>query len=341
MNTEVATITNQSPNPFTKSPQGIGGNVGAIAIESARAVAEAEGQLVLAKKFPRSNAASIAEFVESCHSADFAAVAFYAVPNRGSGPSIRFAEEAARCYGNFEYGHRELSRNDKKSEVEVYAWDKQNNNRSIRQITVNHVLDTKNGPRTLTDQTDIDNKIANVASKQMRGRILALLPKHLVAIGIAEVKRTLAGGAEKPIAERLGLMSSAFSRFGVTGAMLEKHLGHSVDNTTIDELADLTGIFNAIKDGAKASEYFKADEIETVSGPKAAIAAAIAKNAAATPAATAAAAETPAASATAAAAPKKAAVVKKTAPAPTPEPEPEPDQQPEPPPVDGDSEEVF
>jgi len=317
MNTEVATTTNQSPNPFTKSPQGIGGNVGAIAIESARAVAEAEGQLVLAKKFPRSNAASIAEFVESCHSADFAAVAFYAVPNRGSGPSIRFAEEAARCYGNFEYGHRELSRNDKKSEVEVYAWDKQNNNRSIRQITVNHVLDTKNGPRTLTDQTDIDNKIANVASKQMRGRILALLPKHLVAIGIAEVKRTLSGGSEKPIAERLGLMSSAFTRLGVTRSMLEKHLNHSVDDTTIDELADLTGIFNAIKDGAKASEYFKADEVETVSGPKAAIAAAIAKNTAATPSAD------PAATA----APKKAAVVKKAAPTPTPEPEPQPEPQ--------------
>lgn len=233
-----------------------GMNAGSIAIEQERAIAEAQGQLTLAKKFPRSVTAAITEFMEACNSSDFAATAFYSVPNRGSGPSIRFAEEAARCYGNFVYGHRELSRSEAKSEIEVYAWDMEKNNRSSRQITVMHVMDTKNGPRKLTDQADIDNKIANVASKQMRGRILALMPKHMIAAGVAAAKRTLAGNGEKPISERLIAMAQAFGKFGVNNEMLVAHLGHPVDNTTVDELADLMGIYNAIREGAKASDFF-------------------------------------------------------------------------------------
>lgn len=273
MNEVVTTDANQVVDPFAKLRDIKGLNSGAVAIESERAIAEAQGQLILAKKFPRSVSAAIGEFLDSCKSLDFAQVAFYAVPNRGNGPSIRFAEEAARCYGNFDYGHRELSRTDDKSEVEVFAWDKEKNNRSIRQITVFHVLDTKNGSRKLTDQADIDNKIANVASKQMRGRILALMPKHLVAMGIAEAKRTLAGGTTKPMGERIIGMQQAFGAFGVTTSMLELNLGHKLDDTTIDELANLTGIYNSIRDGAKPSDYFKAEELEKPAAAAASVAA--------------------------------------------------------------------
>ena len=319
MNELITQQDEQPQGPFNRQIMTKGGNVGAIAIESERAIAEAQGQLIIAKKFPRSVVAAIEDFKESCRSIDFANVAFYAVPNRGSGPSIRFAEEAARNYGNFEYGHRELSRTNDRSEIEVYAWDKEKNNRSIRQITVNHVMDTKNGPRRLTDQADIDNKIANVASKQMRGRILALLPKHLVAIGIAECKRTLAGDNDKPLSDRLIAMAGAFKRFGVTSAMMEKYLGHKVDDTTSDELADLTGIYNSIKEGAKASDYFKADEPDAgTASAKTAIAAAAAKGNEAV-------AATKAATEPAKPAPKPAA---KTKPAAAPAPEPEPDPEP-------------
>ncbi|ATI15726.1 hypothetical protein [Bordetella phage vB_BbrM_PHB04] len=242
-----------------------GMNLGAVAIESERAIAEAQGKMTLAKRFPRSMTAATTEFMDACKSPEFAATAFYSVPNRGSGPSIRFAEEAARCYGNFIYGHRELGRTPPgpgpkdygASEIEVYAWDVERNNHSTRQITVMHCLDTKNGPRKLTDQADIDNRIANVASKQMRGRILALMPKGMIAAGIEECKRTLAGDNEKPLSDRLINMAAAFGRFGVTDAHLTAYLGHPVDSTTLDELGDLMGIYNAIRDGAKTSDYFQ------------------------------------------------------------------------------------
>lgn len=237
-------------------PAGSSVNMGAVTIESERAVAEARGQIQLAKMFPRSVTGAITEFMDACRSPEFAAAAFYSVPNRGTGPSIRFAEEAARCYGNFEYGHRELSRSDGKSEIEVYAWDKEKNNRSPRQITVLHVRDTSQGAKPLRDQADIDNRIANVASKQIRGRILALLPKHMIAAGIAECQKTLAGGGEKPLHVRIQAVVQAFSKYGVNIKRLETHLGHGIDDTTVEELAELVGIGNALKEGGSVAEYF-------------------------------------------------------------------------------------
>lgn len=237
-------------------------NVGAVAIEQERAIAEAQGQLVMAKRFPRDLNAAHAELMVACSYQSFAAAAFYSVPNRGSGPSIRFAEEVARVYGNFEFGHRELSRSEGKSEIEVYAWDKEKNNLSKRQITVMHVQDSRNGTKKLTDQADIDNKIANVASKQVRGRILALLPKWLVEDAIQKCKDTIAGVTTEPVEVRLRKMQQAFAKFGVTAEHLERYLGHPLDKTLSDELADLIGIYNALKDGTPASDFFGAVDAE-------------------------------------------------------------------------------
>ncbi len=255
-----------------------GMNMGAITVETERAIAEVQGQLTLAKRFPRSMVAAQMDFLEACKSPEFAATAFYAVKNRGSGPSIRFAEEAARCYGNFDYGHRELSRGGGKSEIEVYAWDKEKNNRSTRQITVEHIMDANDGARPLRNQTDIDNRIANVASKQMRGRILALVPKAMVAAGIAECKRTIAGGGEKPLSEKILGICKAFLAYGVNTDRLAKYLGNLVDQMTTDQYADLMGIGNALKEGGKASEFFPSDSaVDETQAPAAAAIAAAAK----------------------------------------------------------------
>lgn len=240
-------------------------NAGAVSIESERAIAEARGQIQVAQMFPRDVASSRAEFMDECDNLEFAMAAIYSVPQAGgkvSGPSIRFAEECARCYGHMEYGHRELSRGATKSEVEVYAWDKQKNNRSIRQITVEHVLDTKDGPRKLRDQRDVDNKIANIASKQVRGRILALVPKSFVEAGLARCKATVAAGGGVSLKQRVERMTDAFTKLGVTAEILKKHLGHALDSVDGDELVDLTAIFNAIKGGDKIADHFEREDKE-------------------------------------------------------------------------------
>lgn len=307
-------------------------NGGAVTIESERAVAEARGQMQLAKMFPRDLNAAHAELMDACKMAAMAEVAFYSVPQGGqkvTGPSIRLAEQIASCVGNFEFGHRELSRVEAngatfgRSEIEVYAWDKEKNNRSIRQITVLHVLDTKDGPRKLRDQKDIDNKIANVASKQARGRILALMPKWLVEAAISECKKTLAGDNTEPLAVRVRRMTQAFAQFGVTAGHLERYLGHSLDGVLLDELVDLTGTFNAIKEGTPPSEFFGEQEKEASADASGKAIAEAAKKGAATKAAAAAAKETaPAATPAAARAAAAKPAAKPAAAAPAPEPEP-------------------
>lgn len=253
-------------NPFGRMLSASGGvNAGAVAIEQERAIAEAQGQIIIAKKFPRDLNAVYAEVMETCKLKAMAEVAFYTVPQGGQkvvGASIKLIEQIASSYQHMEWGHRELSRTEAtadsfgRSEVEVIAWDKQKNVISKRQITVLHVLDTKDGPRRLRDQRDIDNRIANVASKQMRGRLKAVLPKWLIEAAEVECRKTLAGDNEEPVSVRVRNMTQAFAKYGVTIQHLEEYLQHSVDSTTLDELVDLTGVFNAIKDGAKASDYF-------------------------------------------------------------------------------------
>uniref|UniRef100_A0AAU6W2C6 SsDNA binding protein n=1 Tax=Pseudomonas phage Touem01 TaxID=3138548 RepID=A0AAU6W2C6_9VIRU len=246
-------------------------NAGSVSIESERAVAEARGQIQIAQMFPRDVAAARAELMAECDSFEFASVASYAVPRAGgtvTGPSIRLAEAVASAYGHMEWGHRELSRGDGKSEVEVYAWDKQKNNRRIRQITVDHFRDTRNGPVPLRDSKDIDDKIANVASKQMRGAILALVPKSFTEAAIARCKTTLAGGGGVPLKERIAKMTDAFAKMGVTTEILKKHLGHTLDSINGDELTDLIAIYNAIKGGDKINDHFGNDEDGDGAGTK-------------------------------------------------------------------------
>jgi hypothetical protein len=266
MSNEIMPVPGASVAPFGHGrPGGLATsvNAGAVSVEQERAIAEARGQIQVAQMFPRDVASCRAEFMDECDSIEFATAAIYSIPQAGgkvSGPSIRFAEEVSRCYGHMEYGHRELSRGDGKSEIEVYAWDKQKNNRSIRQITVEHVRDTKDGARKLRDQRDIDNHIANVASKQVRGRILALVPKSFVEAGIARCKATVLGGGGVPLKQRVQRMTDAFMKLGVGAEILKKHLNHSLDTIDAEELVELQAIYNAIKGGEKISEHFTREE---------------------------------------------------------------------------------
>jgi hypothetical protein len=246
------------------APMQINGAI--VSIEQERAIAEAQGKMIMAKRFPRSLSRAYTDFMQACENKAFAQIAFYAVPNRGSGPSIRFAEEAARCYGNFECGFKELSRTEEASEIEVYAWDVEMNNYLPKRLSVKHVLDTKFGPKPLKNQTDIDNCVANVAAKQLRGRILASLPKWLIADGINRCKATLEGGADtESLASKTRKLVFAFSRYGVTIELIEAYFKHDVESIMLDEYIELVGIGNALKEGAKASDYFGKKDDDKIS----------------------------------------------------------------------------
>ncbi|EHS7647029.1 hypothetical protein KWH26_003638 [Salmonella enterica] len=239
-------------------------NAGAVTIEAQRAITEAQSKIQLAKMFPRNETDAFNKLLFSCSHPGFAEEAFYSLPRGNqniSGPSIRLAEEIARLYGNFTYGHRELSRSNGKSEVEVFAWDVENNNYTSRQITVVHVQDTKSGSYALRSQADIDTRIANIASKQLRGRILSLIPKWMLSEAVAKCRETLAGGQDSAQREaRVEALVARFGSKGVNKTALEKYLGHPLKLITNDEMADLFGVYTAIKEGSAINEFFIDDE---------------------------------------------------------------------------------
>ena len=133
-------------------------NQGTVAIEASRAVAEAQGKLIIAKRFPRDEVQAYAMVQQACSRAGIAEKAFYSYSRGGStvnGPTIRFAEELARCWGNIDYGIKELSQGEGKSEMQAYAWDLETNAMSVQNFTNPHIREAKGKAVKLTSQRDI------------------------------------------------------------------------------------------------------------------------------------------------------------------------------------------
>ena len=241
-------------------------NQGTVAIEASRAIAEAQGKLVIAKRFPRDEVTAYAKAMEACQRPSMAEKAFFSMA-RGDktveGPTIRFTEELARCWGNMDYGIKELSQDDGKSEMQAYAWDLETNTQSVQNFTNLHQREVGKGANkkmvSLTTQRDIYENNANMAARRLRARMLAILPSWFVNDAIAECKKTLAGDNDTPLIDRVKKMVVQFAKLGVTKEQLESRLKKKIETMTADDFVEYTGIFNAIKQGeSKVAEWFDA-----------------------------------------------------------------------------------
>lgn len=246
-------------------------NQGTVAIEASRAIAEAQGKLVIAKRFPRNEIAAYAKAMEACQRPTMAAKAFYSFPRGGQtveGPTIRFAEELARCWGNIDYGIKELSQDDGKSEMQAYAWDLETNAQSVQNFTNPHQREkTDKRTRTtvmenLTSQRDIYENNANMATRRLRSRILAILPSWFVEDAIAECKKTLCGKNDTPLIDRVKNMVVQFAKMGVTQEQIEQRLKKKIETMNADDFVEFVGIYNAIKQGeSKIADWFDTEKV--------------------------------------------------------------------------------
>lgn len=258
---EVTTEYQDGFNQPTSVPRYDNINQGTVAVESSRAIAEAQGKLVIAKNFPRDEQLAYQKAIESCRRPEMAKTAFYSYPRGGSqvsGPSIKFAQELARCWGNLDYGIKELSRDKDKSEMQAYCWDLESNTISVQNFTNPHQREVKGQMQKLSSDRDIYETNANMGARRLRSRILAVLPDWLVNECVAECKRTAAGNTSIPLIDRVRAMLVKFADFSITKEMLEKKLGHTIETTSQDEFVDLIGIYNSLKDGqSSVSDWFE------------------------------------------------------------------------------------
>lgn len=226
----------------------------ATAVEQSRAVAEVQGAIILAQHRPRNKATAIAEMEESCRIVELAQSAFFKFPRGGqsvTGPSIHLARELARCWGNIDYGIKELARDDVhgQSEMLAFAWDLETNVRAETVFIVPHLRDARGKPQPLTDVRDIYENNANHGARRLREQIFAVLPRWFTEKAENICHQTLEHGGGEPLAVRAANMVKAFAEIGVSKARLEKKIGCSVDKIDPVILANLTVTYKSLKRG--------------------------------------------------------------------------------------------
>lgn len=231
-----------------------GGRSQSTQVEQARAIAEVQAAVMVAMDRPRDEQRAIGKMREVCKIQSLAERAFFSFPRGGqtvSGESIHLARELARCWGNIDYGVKELSRNDIRglSEMLAFAWDLETNTRTETAFIVPHMRDKKGGPVAITDMRDIYENNANQGARRVRECIFAVLPKWYTDEAVEICHGTLKGGGGKPLPQRRADLVAAFEPHGVTKAMIEKRAGTPVDQLNETQIAQLGIVFRSLKNG--------------------------------------------------------------------------------------------
>jgi hypothetical protein len=246
-------------NPF-ETPVNKHVHAGAVSIESQRAIASIQARVIVGKNFPRNKGQIWQRVMLNCSRKVFAEDAFYTYPRGGksvSGPSIRFAEMMAREWGNVQAEIKELSSGIGFTEMLASVWDYESNVSYERAFVVRHERYTNGLIKTLTDPRDISELCSNIGARHLRGRILAAIDSDMIADAVEQCKATLAGKSDTPIADRIKRIMIAFEKYGVKPEQLAEFCKvDDIMKITADNIVDLQGVFNAIKDGAKVGEYF-------------------------------------------------------------------------------------
>lgn len=258
-------VTNEF-QPLTTISQ-VGGN---LAVESSRAAQEVMGAIFSAKRFPRDTFTAYNNILKECERYSLAEVSRYSFPRSGStisGPSIRLAEVLARQWGNIDCGVRELERGEQESVMQAYAWDLETNYRVTKNFNVKHLRDKSGGSVKLTSERDIYEATANQGSRRLRACILAIIPGDVVDGAVKKIDETIKKGPRGVTKEdRIRAMIAAFDKLGVPKDAIERKYNHSIELLTDDEIVELQGIFNALKDNvAKRTEFFDLEEVQSES----------------------------------------------------------------------------
>ena len=242
----------------------------AQAADSARAIAEVQAALMIARMNPRDQRVSMDRILNACTRQSLAQSAVYAYSRGGSsitGPSIRLAEAIAQQWGNIQFGIRELSNSGGKSEVQAYAWDVETNTRREISFTVPHIRYTKKGGYSLEDPRDIYELVANQGARRLRACILAVIPGDVVEAAVSQCQVTLRQSVDVS-PEGIKKTIDAFERFGVTKAQIEKFCQCRSEAINAAQIVRLRNVYTSLRDGMSSpADWF--EPIEEVAPTKA------------------------------------------------------------------------
>ena len=225
----------------------------------AREVATVQGQILIAKRFPRDVDVSLQKIERACSRTRLASLAVYQYQRGGTditGPSIRLAEAVASSWGNVKYGFDVVESNELTNKVRAYAYDMESNVQAERIFSVSNFRFTKSGQYKMTDPRDIYENIANNASRRIRACILEIIPADVIEYAMECCDRTISQDIEIT-PDSLDKLCAAFAEFGVTKIQIEAKIQRNLSSIGTAQYIQMRKIYASLKDGiAKADECF-------------------------------------------------------------------------------------
>lgn len=242
---------------------------GAPFVQAAREEAEMKAAIVLAKKFPRDEAAAYTRIMHSCDRPSFAEGANYAFPRGGqvvTGPSVDLARELARIWGNVRYGLRIVTEDDERVHIKGYAYDLESNTYvesedKFAKLVQRRNKVTRQSEWVKPDERDLRELVNKRGAICVRNAILQLLPSDIVMDAMARCRDTAQKAAKGEIQQdreaAIRRLALAYHDIGVNSEMIAGYLKHSMELITNEEIADLRAIYKSIRDGnSRREEYF-------------------------------------------------------------------------------------
>lgn len=177
------------------------------------------------------------------------------------GPSIKAAQELANHWGNCR-----VSCNFEETTDDLHATatftDFQHNVVWEFPVTVSKVKEWHGKVHRLDKNDPLFVKELSInVSKAMRNAIFRGLPDWLVHSYYMKCRELAAGGGKpkpgqvaKPMQDRVKDCIAAFKKLSVATEQLENYLGKPLAQMTNDDLADMIGIHNAIRDGQTTAD---------------------------------------------------------------------------------------
>lgn len=260
------------------------GNVpSSIAYADPSAVASAEqakariqSAYIMAMQRPRNFDQARINILRSCDRPGFAELVEYAKPIGGSniiGPSIRFAEECVRNWGNMDVTQQVVYDDETVRRITVTVTDYESNASFSSSVQIEKTVERKNssGREVLSErinsrgekvflvkatEDEIANKQGSAVSKAMRNDVLRLIPQDLIAEALERARETLKKKDRTDPDSARKKLSDAFAKIGIMPNDLKEYLGHDLAQIQPSELQELRGIYQSISDGqSKWSDY--------------------------------------------------------------------------------------
>ncbi len=260
--------TNNALTTTPKTPA-MGGAM--VEVEQQRAIAETQGAMIIAKRFPRNQIEAMDRIEQACSRQGLAETALYSYARGGTeitGPSIRLAETIAQNWGNLQFGIRELEQRNGESTIEAFAWDIETNVRQVKVFQVAHKRHTKKGSYALEDPRDIYELTANQGARRLRSCILGIIPGDIVESAVKQCEVTLHSKADTS-PESLKKLCEAFSVFGVTKDQIEKRIQRRLDTITPAQIISLRKVYNSLKDGmSSVTDWFDTELAQEIAKPE-------------------------------------------------------------------------